>query len=168
MEPTPPQNPPTEPLEAPEPKRLTRSSNDRYLGGVAGGLARYFGIDPVLTRIGFVVTTLAGGFGILAYVLAWIFVDDEPGEHTYLWRTRRRNGRSVLATLVLIALVVVGIAIAMTAVAFVSTVCGSFVMTSEMDWAMGDGLLFSRFPTRCPAPARTPTNDGRQGPTRDL
>jgi phage shock protein C len=49
------------------------------LAGVCGGLGRYFDVDPVLFRIGFVVLTLAGGFGILAYVLAWIFIPrDEP------------------------------------------------------------------------------------------
>ena len=49
------------------PRRLTRSSSDRVLGGVAGGLGRYFDIDPIIFRIGFVVLTIAGGAGLLAY-----------------------------------------------------------------------------------------------------
>jgi phage shock protein C len=50
-------------------KQLTRSSTDKQVGGVCGGLARYFGIDPVVTRVGFIVTTLfTGGAGALAYL----------------------------------------------------------------------------------------------------
>ena len=50
-------------------KTLTRSSTDRQVGGVCGGLARYFDIDPVVTRVGFIVTTLfTGGAGALAYL----------------------------------------------------------------------------------------------------
>lgn len=55
-------------------KRLYRSSNDSMIAGVAGGLAEYFGIDPVIVRIAFVVVTISGGFGILAYILLWIVV----------------------------------------------------------------------------------------------
>jgi phage shock protein C len=51
------------------PKTLTRSTSDRWFGGVAGGIAQYFNVDPVLTRVGFVVTTLlTGGAGIVAYL----------------------------------------------------------------------------------------------------
>ena len=50
-------------------KQLTRSSTDKQVGGVCGGLARYFGIDPVVTRVGFIATTLfTGGAGALAYL----------------------------------------------------------------------------------------------------
>ena len=63
------------------PRRLTRSSSDKVLGGVAGGLGRYFDIDPIIFRIGFVVLTLAGGAGLLAYVAAWLLVPEDavPG-----------------------------------------------------------------------------------------
>ena len=60
------------------PRRLTRSSSDRVLGGVAGGLGRYFDIDPIIFRIGFVVLTIAGGAGLLAYLAAWLLVPDDP------------------------------------------------------------------------------------------
>ena len=50
-------------------KTLTRSSTDKQVGGVCGGLARYFDIDPTVTRIGFIATTLfTGGAGALAYL----------------------------------------------------------------------------------------------------
>jgi phage shock protein PspC (stress-responsive transcriptional regulator)/predicted membrane protein len=60
-------------------KRLTRSSSDKLIGGVAGGLGRYFGIDPILFRIAFVVLTFAGGVGALAYIglLAFVPADDD-------------------------------------------------------------------------------------------
>jgi phage shock protein PspC (stress-responsive transcriptional regulator) len=76
---------PTSPLPPdppPVPRRLTRSSSDKVVAGVAGGLGRYFDIDPIIFRIGFVVLTLAGGAGVLAYLAAWVLVppDPEPGE----------------------------------------------------------------------------------------
>ena len=72
----------TQPMGAgPRPRRLTRSSSDRVLGGVAGGLGRYFDIDPIIFRIGFVVLALAGGAGLLAYIAGWVLVpaDAAPG-----------------------------------------------------------------------------------------
>ena len=75
--PTTPQSPP--PADPPPvPRRLTRSSSDKVLGGVAGGLGRYFDIDPIIFRIGFVVLTLAGGAGVLGYLAAWVLVPEDP------------------------------------------------------------------------------------------
>jgi phage shock protein C len=59
------------------PKPLTRSTSDKQLGGVAGGLASYFDVDPTLVRIGFGVTTLISGVGLLAYVAMLILVPSE-------------------------------------------------------------------------------------------
>jgi phage shock protein PspC (stress-responsive transcriptional regulator) len=53
------------------PRRLTRRTDDRVLGGVASGLGTYFGVDPVVFRIGFVALTLVGGTGLLIYLLLW-------------------------------------------------------------------------------------------------
>jgi phage shock protein PspC (stress-responsive transcriptional regulator) len=63
-----------------EPRRLLRSSSDRVLTGVAGGLGRFFGVDPLVFRIGFVLSLFFGGLGGLAYLLLSIFVprDGEP------------------------------------------------------------------------------------------
>ena len=62
----------------PRPSRLTRSTTDTKIAGVSGGLAAYFGVDPLLIRIGFVVTTLFSGAGLLAYLamLALVPADD--------------------------------------------------------------------------------------------
>src|SRR5262245_45966521 len=74
-----PQTEPTEPMP-PRPRRLLRSSDDRVLAGVAGGLGRYFGVDPIIFRIGFPISLFFGGLGGLAYLLLAVFVptDGEP------------------------------------------------------------------------------------------
>src|SRR5687768_8857400 len=69
-----------EPRTAAEPKRLTRSVSDAVIGGVGSGLGRYFGVDPLLFRIGFVVLTFAGGFGVLAYLLLLAFMPTDGSE----------------------------------------------------------------------------------------
>ncbi|MGH2774067.1 MAG: PspC domain-containing protein [Actinomycetota bacterium] len=63
------------------PPRLTRRppGQDRVVGGVAGGLADYFGIDPLLVRLAFAGFALIGGGGLVLYVLGWIFIP-ERGE----------------------------------------------------------------------------------------
>ena len=58
-------------------KRLTRSTNDRMVAGVAAGLAEYLEIDPVLIRLAFVLLTFAGGPGLLAYLILWLIVPEE-------------------------------------------------------------------------------------------
>jgi phage shock protein PspC (stress-responsive transcriptional regulator) len=64
----------------PGPKRLTRSGADAIIGGVGSGLGRYFGVDPLLFRIGFVVLSFAGGFGVLAYLLLLAFMPPDGAE----------------------------------------------------------------------------------------
>lgn len=59
-------------------KRLYRSRKEKMIGGVCGGLAEYFDIDPVLIRILFVVAVFAGGSGILAYIICWIIIPEQP------------------------------------------------------------------------------------------
>jgi phage shock protein PspC (stress-responsive transcriptional regulator) len=71
-----------EPQPQPEPRRLTRSGSDAVIGGVAGGLGRYFGIDPILFRIGFVVLAFIGAVGVLAYLILLAFVPSDGGQRT--------------------------------------------------------------------------------------
>lgn len=75
---TPQTEPQGESPKGPEVRKLTRSSSDKMIGGVAGGLGRYFGVDPILFRIAFVVLIFAGGVGVLAYIglLAFVPADD--------------------------------------------------------------------------------------------
>lgn len=59
-------------------KRLYRSRNEKIIAGVCGGVAEYFNIDPVIVRIIWVVISLMWGFGILAYLIAWIIIPKKP------------------------------------------------------------------------------------------
>ena len=61
-------------------KKLYRSTADKMIGGVAGGLAEYFDIDATLIRVLFVVVVFLGGGGILAYIILWIVVPEKPFE----------------------------------------------------------------------------------------
>jgi len=58
----------TDTLHSSHPRRLTRSSSDRKLGGVAAGLGDYFSVDPILFRVGFAAAALLSGVGLLAYL----------------------------------------------------------------------------------------------------
>jgi phage shock protein PspC (stress-responsive transcriptional regulator) len=78
------------------PERLTRSTSDKVVAGVAGGLGNYFGIDPVVFRIAFVVLALAGGSGVLLYLLAWLVVPDDRG-HAALSRFGHERNQKLLA-----------------------------------------------------------------------
>ena len=59
------------------PRTLTRSTTDRKISGVSGGLASYLGVDPLLIRIGFVVTALTSGVGLIAYVAMMVLVPSD-------------------------------------------------------------------------------------------
>ncbi len=61
-----------------ERKKLYRSIDERILGGVCGGIAEYFKVDPVLVRIIFILLFFGAGSGLLAYFVAWIIVPEEP------------------------------------------------------------------------------------------
>ena len=62
---------------APTPRRIYRSREDRVIGGVCGGIARYFNIDPVLVRVGAVALAFLGGAGLLAYLAAVLLIPNE-------------------------------------------------------------------------------------------
>ena len=64
----------------PEHPALRRPFEDRMLAGVAAGLARYFGVDPILVRIAFVVLTVIGGAGIPLYLAGLLLIPDEGSD----------------------------------------------------------------------------------------
>jgi phage shock protein PspC (stress-responsive transcriptional regulator) len=66
----------------PERTLLRRPYADRMLGGVAGGLARYFGVDTMIVRIAFVVLTLVGGAGIPLYLAGLLLIPDEGSDQS--------------------------------------------------------------------------------------
>ena len=55
-------------------KKLYRSDENKMLAGVCGGIGEYFGVDPTLIRLAWVVFSLLGGSGLLAYILAAIII----------------------------------------------------------------------------------------------
>ncbi len=59
-------------------KRLARSTSDRKIAGVAAGVARYFGLDPSLVRVAWVLSVLLAGAGGLLYLVLWIVLPEEP------------------------------------------------------------------------------------------
>ena len=99
--------PPTTEQAAPVgPKRLLRSKNDRVIGGVSGGLGRYFDVDPVIFRIAFAVSILFGGLGIFAYLAAWLFVPADDGTGV---AAPPQRGAGFVRVVGMIALVIAGL-----------------------------------------------------------
>jgi phage shock protein PspC (stress-responsive transcriptional regulator) len=91
---------PRDPLPGPEDahpraRKLTRSTADKKVAGVASGLGRYFGVDPVIFRVAFVVATFVSGIGILAYLALVATLPSEEGEPAWI------EGRSRTTTIVL-------------------------------------------------------------------
>lgn len=90
---------------APPPvRRLRRSTTDRIGAGVAGGLAEYFGLDPVLFRVLFATSAFFGGAGVLAYLLAWVAIPEQGTDHAPIDRVvaavRYRRGPALAALFV--------------------------------------------------------------------
>jgi phage shock protein C len=73
-------------------KKLERPLIGRWLAGVCAGLAEYSGIDVSLIRVIFAVTTLFGGLGALAYVLAWALVPEEGEKVSIAEKFMNKNG----------------------------------------------------------------------------
>ncbi len=105
----------------PAPPRASRSLDDRFLGGVAAGLARHLGVDVVLVRAVFVLTALLGGFGAVLYAGLWIVLpaaahleEQAPGLDAAT-RQGKRPGRSRrlqdVGPLVALAAFLVGLAV---------------------------------------------------------
>jgi phage shock protein C len=59
-------------------KRLYRSRSGRTLAGVCGGIAEYFGWDPTLVRVAWIILTLLGGSGVLLYLILWLVMPEAP------------------------------------------------------------------------------------------
>ena len=61
-------------------KQLYKSNTNKMLEGVCGGIAEYFGVDPTIVRLAWVVFCALGGSGILAYIIAAIIIPSAPLE----------------------------------------------------------------------------------------
>ncbi|OGU38371.1 MAG: hypothetical protein A2X61_14915 [Ignavibacteria bacterium GWB2_35_12] len=101
-------------------RKFYRSKQDKVIGGVAGGLAEYFDIDPVIVRVVFVLAALGWGVSILAYIILWIITpeslepykektrEDTEAEADYLAKVhadkerKRTNMKVIIAVLLII------------------------------------------------------------------
>jgi phage shock protein C len=59
-------------------KKLYRSKKNRIIAGVCGGIAEYFDVDPIIVRLITLILVLSAGGGLIAYLIAWIVVSEEP------------------------------------------------------------------------------------------
>ena len=96
------------------PRRLRRRSDERVLGGVAGGLGDYFNVDPILIRILLVASLVFGGLGLFLYLVAWILVPDDASDTSIVQRTFGGNGfgGGALGGVLLVIAIVVGVGFA--------------------------------------------------------
>ena len=76
--------------EAP-PRRLVRTDEGRWLGGVCSGLGRYFDVNPLIYRIAFAALALAGGTGLLLYLAAYLVIPSEYDEDSIAVEALRRR-----------------------------------------------------------------------------
>ncbi|MBL1212859.1 MAG: PspC domain-containing protein [Ignavibacteriae bacterium] len=65
-------------------ERLYRSKIHRVFGGVAGGLAEYLNLDPIIVRILFIIITVINGFGIFLYIILWIIIPESDVPYSSL------------------------------------------------------------------------------------
>jgi phage shock protein PspC (stress-responsive transcriptional regulator) len=89
------------------------------IGGVAGGLAEYTGVDALLWRVGAIALTLAGGSGVIIYVLLWLLMPAappaQPGDGTTAVDRARSGPRSAVPGVTVAALLIVaGIGVLLT------------------------------------------------------
>ena len=84
-------------------RRPRRSRTDSKVAGVAGGLGRYLGVDPILFRIGFVALTILGGVGVLAYCLLWLLLPAD-GDDVSAGESLIGRGRSSVSPILAVGL----------------------------------------------------------------
>jgi phage shock protein PspC (stress-responsive transcriptional regulator) len=68
--------------DRPARRELRRSTDDRMLAGVVGGLARYLDVDATLLRIVFVALTVMGGAGVPIYLAAWLLIPEDGADQS--------------------------------------------------------------------------------------
>jgi signal transduction histidine kinase len=135
-----------------EPRPLfARSSNDRVIAGVAGGLAERLGVDPVVVRLAFVVLALAGGVGVVLYVVLWAIGRAET-ETRPAWRAGGDGQRTVAAVSIVIGVLLV---LRSTHLWF-----GDALVWPVALAAVGSAIIWVRFDR---SRARTRGADGRGG-----
>ncbi|MGH2952893.1 MAG: PspC domain-containing protein [Solirubrobacterales bacterium] len=114
------------------PRRLLRSRDDRMIAGVAGGLGRYFDVDPVIFRIVFAVSVFLGGLGVLAYIALALFVPagDADGDVADQPPIERSRGLAIAAGVGLVVIVLSW-----------GVFDGGFLWDGDGPWFLGPPLL---------------------------
>lgn len=111
-------------MQGPTPRRLTRST-DRRLGGVCGGIAEYFALDPTLVRVVAVILLLfgpVGGMTFLGYIVLWIVLPESPAAEARPSMSRDRSDTGFIVGVGLLAL-------------------GAWLLVNRMGWmGMGWGM----------------------------
>ena len=124
---TPPPPPPPTTGDPTTTRLLRRSRSDRVIAGVAGGLGNYFGVDPVIVRIAFLVLALFGGSGVLVYLIGWLVIAKEGRDESRALQSLRGSPEGNRGGLFLILVIV-----------------GLLIITSPLVWwpgfGFGDGL----------------------------
>jgi phage shock protein PspC (stress-responsive transcriptional regulator) len=79
--------------DQPAARQLRRSTDDRMLAGVAGGIARYLDVDVTLVRVIIAALVLLNGAGLALYIAAWLLIpeDGEDQSIAAAWIARRQN-----------------------------------------------------------------------------
>ena len=114
----PPPAEPTQPAAEPNPPPfgrqrppLRRSTADRRIGGVAGGVATSLGLDPTLVRVVFAIVAIASfGLAIAAYAAAWLLLPDDLGGEPIGLEWYRRHGASAAGIAALAVVTILGLA----------------------------------------------------------
>ena len=89
--------------------RLRRTTGaNKYVAGVAGGVARHFDIDPAIVRVLFVVLTFFGGTGLMLYGALWLLLPEDDGDQAIINLDSRSLTFALLAVLVFGAVLLVG------------------------------------------------------------
>jgi phage shock protein PspC (stress-responsive transcriptional regulator) len=98
------------PFPPPSPRPpLRRSATDRKIAGVAGGLGRYFGVDPLIFRVVLVTLAIFGGSGLLLYAVGWLLVPEDGEQESE--GARLVNGRATGKVVGGIILAIVGLVV---------------------------------------------------------
>jgi phage shock protein PspC (stress-responsive transcriptional regulator) len=149
--------PPPPPPSPPAPgtvRRLTRRPDNKILAGVASGIAAYLGIEPWIVRIGFVILVPFGGFGILAYLIAWLLLPVEGSQQSLAGDVLRRPPSGLRGYL--------GVALILLAVAILA----SAFSEPGVIWAIvliAFGVFLFRQDDPAEAPDRRPPPPGGPG-----
>jgi len=88
--------------------RLRRSTTDRKVAGVAGGLGRHFDIDPTIIRVAFVVLAIFGGAGLLLYGVCWLLVPEDGQDRARIDLEPSARGIVLIAFAAVAALMMIG------------------------------------------------------------